>query len=251
MLRNSHLIIHDDYLVATANFYQDYHHPRLYRYGLDGQPGFSGSAHVEVVPPINNGNVLITGLTGNTEGLLVSGYVMHGSDSAFIARYLTDGTLDKTFGNAGHVIFKVDDLNTSIEHLSLRPDGKLLIAGRKTLRDGRSTGWVSQLLSNGTRDPDFNGGNPVTESMDESFYWQTATIDHLGRATLWGHIARRKRFLIRRFDSQGIAEPAHTSTHNCTTKTIIALPLKNNILTASNIDNMLGSDGALSSYLTG
>lgn len=182
----SRLLIHDNHLVAAANFTSHTDKPRLYRYNFDGSPGFSGKSYVEVAAP-EGGIVTITGLTGSSEGILISGHILQNNEYGFIAHYLTNGTPDTTFGKSGFIIFQINNLNTRAQHLCIRPAGQLLVAGSTRRRLQQKTdGWASQFLSNGTKDPDFNNGEPAIESIEVAFEWKTGSIDSTGRATLWG-----------------------------------------------------------------
>ena len=65
------------------------------------------------------------------DGKLVVAGVSHNSDSSdfALARYLPNGTLDSTFGDAGKVLTDFNGSIDSVSAVTLQPDGKLVVAG--------------------------------------------------------------------------------------------------------------------------
>ncbi len=78
-----------------------------------------------------------------------------------VARYLSDGTLDGSFGNGG--VRRVDFARgaDSASAIAVRPDGKILLAGEAT--KGAATEFaLAQFDAGGTLDPSFETGGRLT-----------------------------------------------------------------------------------------
>ncbi len=100
-----------------------------------------------------DGKILITGRANSSDG---------GSD-AIVARYLSSGTLDQTFGNGlGYAMLNVDgsttQTNESGDCVALQPDGKILVVG--TVSFPTDATWAIGaywLNSDGILDSSFGG----------------------------------------------------------------------------------------------
>lgn len=89
-----------------------------------------------------------------------------------VARYNTNGTLDKRFGNNGKIttdFFRnVDQINA----LAIQPDGKIVVAGVAQLAGNGGTPRVFALArytSDGRLDPGFGNGGSLTTSFGGTF----------------------------------------------------------------------------------
>ncbi len=112
---------------------------------------FSRSKKIVVQP---DGRILFLGQTGNP-----SNYV--------IARYLSDGALDPSFGDSGVV---VEDMNNGIPNsIHLFSNGKILIGGQANYDSHSISDYaLIQLLPNGSLDTTFGRGGKVTGRLDST-----------------------------------------------------------------------------------
>jgi len=72
-----------------------------------------------------------------------------------LARYLTDGTLDPTFGGDGKVLTDLSAGADVANDVAIQSDGKIVTAGRAGGNGGQIA--LVRYLSDGTRDPSFDG----------------------------------------------------------------------------------------------
>jgi uncharacterized delta-60 repeat protein len=140
-------------------------------YGVDQTTSQFGSALVRYLP---NGSLdtsfsgdgkLITNATGSEvyEILLQTDGKIIVVATNVLARYLTDGTLDVTFGTGGMV---------SVGHEqyagALQADGKIVVAGQTWNATTQQYEFaVGRYLPNGTFDPTFAGGGSVSTNVSD------------------------------------------------------------------------------------
>ena len=135
---------------AVARFLPDGSLDR--RFGTDGTVatdfGDGGAAFALALQP--DGKMVAAGATGRGD---------FANNGFALARYLPDGSLDRSFGVGGKV---VSDFGwTGILALGLQPDGKLVAAGSAAIGD-RRTFAVARYLSDGSLDSGFGVGGKVT-----------------------------------------------------------------------------------------
>ncbi len=111
-------------------------------------------------------------------------YQANGSSSynfaAGVVRFLSNGTLDATFGTAGKIVEDFGSTNDRLAAILLRPNGKILLAGEKQLTNA-SDGVFLQLNSNGTRDTTFDGDGIYTFSFSDRDYIGSPLLQANGR----------------------------------------------------------------------
>ncbi|GEM_PF-891778 len=100
--------------------------------------------------------------------ILVAGYSDIASSDADIdfalVRYLSDGTLDTTFGNGGKVATAIGPTHEYAWGIALQSDGKILIAGYS--HNGNNDDFaLARYNSNGSLDPEFGNGGIVTTDI--------------------------------------------------------------------------------------
>ncbi len=94
-----------------------------------------------------------------------------------LVRYLSDGSLDSTFGTAG---FDIDNRLTEGDftgHIVVNPGGKLLVAGMQTITGGFRP-YVRRFNKNGGRDAGF--GTNGTTVLDIGSYGGAITVNATG-----------------------------------------------------------------------
>ena len=82
-----------------------------------------------------------------------------------MARYLPDGSLDRTFGADGKVISDFGWRGAFA--LTLQPDGKLVAAGAQDIGN-RPAFALGRYLPNGSLDPAFGVGGKVATDFGEA-----------------------------------------------------------------------------------
>ncbi len=103
--------------------------------------------------------------------ILVTGFTVDNTDtySMFVTRYLTNGTVDTTFGDGGVVIEKyTPGYNTTGDSIAIDTNGRILVSG--TTNSGKTSSgdnienmFVTRYLSDGTLDTTFGNSGVVIE----------------------------------------------------------------------------------------
>ncbi|MBV4505989.1 hypothetical protein HU751_014145 [Pseudomonas sp. BW13M1] len=253
----SSLLVHDNHLIATANFDTQGIPPRLYRQGFNGEPGFGELSFIEITH--TGGNVTLTGLAVSNNALLICGYLSNeNSESGFIARYQTNGELDTTFGKDGTLTFQIDreskhatQYKTRVQQLCIRNTDEILATGSRRFEqtDKPNTvkldGWAWQLLITGQRDEHFNAGNPqITERENDGVEWKTGVIEQDHGALLFGAGSFGTSHL-QRYEKNGTADPLTPLPDEIkdTINAMIALEQDEKIVLAANLRSTGGYIG--------
>src|SRR5262249_1531235 len=82
--------------------------------GGKGTPDFGSGESAKAVVLQNDGKIVVGGNTGNSDFAL--------------ARYLSNGSLDQTFGSGGKVTTNVGAIDT-ISRIALQTDGRIVVGG--------------------------------------------------------------------------------------------------------------------------
>ncbi len=133
-------------------------------FGTNGFAPFPGGA-VDVA--INSNNQII-----------VAGSQFTGSGFQFlVARYLADGSLDRSFGNQGIQQTAFSDVRANASALTLQPDGKIVVVGvgsdaSVTYRDV----IVARYLPSGALDLSFSGDGKASASINAFDYANDVAI---------------------------------------------------------------------------
>jgi uncharacterized delta-60 repeat protein len=83
-----------------------------------------------------------------------------GSSDFALARYLPDGTLDRSFGNGGRVVTPVSSADDHVFDVALQPDGKLVAAGW-SFQGGEPHIALARYDRDGSLDASFDGDGIV------------------------------------------------------------------------------------------
>lgn len=78
-----------------------------------------------------------------------SGAYVNGSDLCIVARFLSDGALDKAFNNEGFAIFGIEGVQSYYKNMSVMDDGRIIACGYQTADYGWGPvvgGWVIRFL---------------------------------------------------------------------------------------------------------
>ncbi len=119
---------------------------------LDTSFGSGGKVTTSIV----TGSDEATAIAIQNDGkIILGGYTSVNSKSFALARYLTSGSLDTSFGSNGLVVTNPTPITDEISDIIIQPDGKIVAAGYAW--DGSSSSIVlARYLSNGSLDSSFD-----------------------------------------------------------------------------------------------
>lgn len=119
------VVIHPDGSIIVAGFSgNDF---AVARYNSDGTLDSSFSTNGFVITAITTETDQANGVLLQPDGKIVA--IGFGDDNFSLARYLTNGTLDKTFGVAGTISTAIGSSTDLAETAVVEPDGSILAAG--------------------------------------------------------------------------------------------------------------------------
>jgi len=167
--------------VITSGFFTTYNGtavPRIIRLNSDGTldttfitntgSNANNYAWFAVVQP--DGKILVGGVFTTFNGVTANR----------IARLNSDGTLDTTFAtNVG------TGFDNTIQHITLAPDGKILVGGVFTTFNGVTANRIARLNSDGTLDTSFNIGTGFDNTVQSMLILPNGKIVVGGNFTLF------------------------------------------------------------------
>jgi len=105
-----------------------------------------------------------------TDGKILIGGQGIGANNFMLARFLTDGNLDNTFGNRGFVFTDVSNMSEYVSSITLQADGKILVAGRYDYNSQYANNFKTAVIrynTDGTPDNSF-GNNAIASLQFDS-----------------------------------------------------------------------------------
>ncbi len=244
-------------------------------------PGKSATATVTVSSILDasfasNGSIstpftsidIINSIAQQADGkIVVGGYSLNGTETDFaLARYLSNGILDTSFGTNGIVVTSLGG-STEIKAITLQDDGKIL-AGGNTSNTENSNFVLARYLKNGTLDPDF--GNNRTGFIKTSINVGNDKLNAIallpnGKIVAGGFSAVtttndigsvRNKFALVQYQSNGTLDPTFDTDGMLTTaigtgnEEILALTIDSNgkIIAGGFSSNGSNNDFALARY---
>jgi len=189
---------------------------------LDNSFNLDGIVITDLSPSNSNdmGNALAIQSDDKT---VVAGYAQNGSSvDVAVARYLTNGSIDSTFGTNGVTLIDISGAQDYAYATCLQPDGKILIAGY-TVSGGASDFIVMRFKSNGIIDSTFGINGIVATDMggdDEKAYAMSVQTD--GKILVAGYTNLAVLvgdFAVARYNSNGSLD----STFNFDGKTTTSI----------------------------
>jgi len=97
--------------------------------------------------------------------IVLAGQTYNGANYDFaMARYLSDGTLDSTFGTAGTVTTAIGSGHDYVHTLGIQTDGKIVLAG-EYYKDFNYYYTLARYFSDGTLDPSFGSAGITTTAV--------------------------------------------------------------------------------------
>ena len=112
-------------------------------FGSDGENCYSVAIQ-------NDGKIIIAGKT-----------VVNNYSKFILVRYLSDGSLDTTFGNFGNVVTSIGNFNSFARSMVIQQDGKIILAGRTSV-GSYDDFVVARYNIDGNLDQAFGVGGVVT-----------------------------------------------------------------------------------------
>jgi uncharacterized delta-60 repeat protein len=140
---------------------------------LSAQPG-------SLDPAFGTGGILSTSLGSGDDvaqamsiqpdgKIILAGYTTVGSTTHFaLMRYLSDGTPDPMFGNAGKVVTAFGIGEDQINAIALQPDGKIVVAGYSSVNQNFDFA-LARYLPNGALDNSFSSDGKLTTEIGGLF----------------------------------------------------------------------------------
>ena len=123
--------------------------------------------------------------------IVVSGFAYNGSNNDFgLARYNTDGSLDKTFGIAhtGKVITDLTLSDDAATCMALQTNGEIIVAGYATLPIGGKGFALARYNTNGALDNTFNtNGKVITDFGGNDDEITSVAIQDNGKIVVAGY----------------------------------------------------------------
>lgn len=108
--------------------------------------------------------------------IVVAGTSGYGGTQDFVAvRYLSDGTLDPSFGNGGKALLSIDFGDDIARALALQPDGKVLLGGYSYTSNGIGFA-LARLNTDGSADASFGAGGFITTVLPGDIASQARAI---------------------------------------------------------------------------
>jgi uncharacterized delta-60 repeat protein len=151
----------------------------LARYNADGSLDTPFGAGGRVTTDFFGDDDQAQSVTIQPDGKIVAaGFCKHGTDfsttDAALARYNSDGTLDKTFGSGGKVATDFFGMSDGFNAVVIRPDGKIVAAGGAIGSGGTFVAAFAQYNSDGSLDSSFGGGGKATLNVLKSIISRVA-----------------------------------------------------------------------------
>jgi uncharacterized delta-60 repeat protein len=143
-----------------------------------------------------DGKIIAAGHAWNME----SGYFA-------LARYNSNGSLDRSFGSGGTVTTSFGSGSATAYAVALQPDGRIVAAGTFSHEDDNHSDFaVARYRSNGTPDPSFGSGGLVTTPIGG--FARALALQRDGKIIVAGSSKEGSRaFALVRYRSNGSLDP--------------------------------------------
>jgi len=146
-------------------------------------PGIGGMAHDMVLQP--DGKILLSGLGDGSEFAML--------------RYLSDGSLDASFGTLGIVSITIGSGSATANAMALQADGKIVLAGQTDVGGGSLDFAVARFNSDGSLDTSFDIDGKLTTPLVASVqdYAFAVNVQPDGKIVVAGHTNSGRFGLVR------------------------------------------------------
>lgn len=175
---------------------------------------FNGVGYITLShPDAPDQPVLIDNVLLQADGQYLACGSFNQSKNAFVARYNTDGSLDRTFGKDGFVLVASspsDDKRLRFTQMSMQPNQRILAIGE--VISSPFEGLMVSLEPDGSPNIQFNGARPVyTQLDDKPTGWVGAAMQTDGKIVVAGAIQGSDAIhfdgVVARFQSNGTLDP--------------------------------------------
>ena len=137
------------------------YHIAVARYNTDGTLDHTFSGDGRLISVIGGTQDYAMSTAVQSDGrIIVAGYVSLTNSDFALLRYLTNGSLDTTFGTGGIVTTAFGSGEDRGKGVVIQPDGKIVVAGYAAMSTGDFA--LARYDTSGTLDPSFNIDGKVT-----------------------------------------------------------------------------------------
>jgi uncharacterized delta-60 repeat protein len=165
------------------------------------QQGGDDEAFAIAVQP--DGKILAAGRSDSTGG---------NTSSFAVARYMSNGQLDPSFGTGGIAITSFTDSDAEINGIAIQPDGKIVVAGSSA-----SAFALARYLPNGALDTTFGTGGTVTTPIGNASSVQAVGVAVQSDGKIVAGGAADAAFAAARYNADGSPDPTFGSGGSATT----------------------------------
>jgi uncharacterized delta-60 repeat protein/uncharacterized repeat protein (TIGR01451 family) len=203
----------DGKIVAVGSFTDDYStfsKIALARMNTDGNLDNTFGTAGKVITTVGTFDFILSAALDDAGKIVVGGAHYNGTGSDFLlARYLSDGSIDSTFGTNGIVItsFGTDAYGLSV---ALQPDGKIIAAGAAGTY-GYADFAMARYLSDGTPDAGFGTAGLLTVDMGQNDSISDIELQPDGKIVVAGNSSQMNGTLdivLARFNADGSLDAA-------------------------------------------
>lgn len=233
----------------------------LARYNPDGSLDNSFGTNGLVITDLQQAVDVATAITLQPDGkIVVAGHTHNGNNYDFaVARYLSNGDLDNTFGTNGKVLKNFGSTDFGLA-MALLPNGKIVVAGRAY--NGQNSDFAMvQLNSNGSFDNSFGTSGAVMANLFAEVESANAiAIQADGKIVLAGdrYANNTSLFALARFNTDGSLDPSFGLNGKVSTSIVglsdvayaVAVQSNGSIVAAGVSNNTSISDFAVARYLS-
>lgn len=144
-----------------------------------------------------------------------------GASGALVARYMSDGSLDSSFGSGG---IATPGVSMRTAAAALQPDGRILLVGSIP---NSATSVLARLEPDGALDPTFGSGGVVTTTLGSSATARAVALQPDGDVVIAGigDSAGQAALVVARFGAGGLPDGAFGAGGTVTTTFGTAAPL--------------------------
>lgn len=179
---------------------------------LDGGFGVAGRTVTTIGSTSTGANAMALQADGK---IVIVGFAFDGVDDGFaVLRYLTDGTLDGSFGDGGSVRGPSGSITAVARAVAVQADQKIVVVGYTANLNADAI--VVRYLADGTPDGSFgDGGKVVVAVGNEANFLEAVVVQSDGNIVVGGSardVGGNAKQLIARLASDGSFDPSFGST---------------------------------------
>jgi uncharacterized delta-60 repeat protein len=158
-----------------------------------------------VVTPVGGGDAAASAIALQPDGkIVVAGYGSNGTDDdSAVARYLSDGTLDPSFGDGGIALTDLGGADRA-EAVALQPDGDIVAAGFSD-----NSVAVVRYTTDGNPDATFGDHGVARTTLGGPESAEAVAIQQDGRILVAGWLTRQRQadMVMVRYTAHGVLDP--------------------------------------------